>query len=328
MSPTGYPDYPTSLLQAPRFTVLNPPPSGTRRKGSDGSELMKQKGLPFTMRETTRQAWLLLVILLSVPLVGCLGSEGEPENENPITMNVHYDATAGMIEQRIQNGATISTTGVELSFDFARVTSKAGVMKSFTYDPGDDDDGSNSMTVNANDQAEITYTYLTHGLFTAVLTAVDESDNARSMEVHIRIDKETIWTQTNTDAPSNMPVSTMPDCECAAPEKISLDSTITNGGGFVGAQVTVSWHLINPDSVEEAAHTEQIGNGQNASWSHSEYNIAKGDWSLEVTIDAGNDSIDISHRVMVLYAEEESLPNPLEAPVSNEQEISLSQKEN
>ncbi len=289
---------------------------------------MKQKAVPLTMRGGTQKAWLLLAILLSTPLVGCLGTEDGDENENPITLNIHYDATAGMIEQRIQNGATLSTAGVELTFDFARVTSKAGTMKAFTYDPGDDDDGSNSVTVNANEQADITYTYLTHGLFTAVLTAVDESDNVRSMELQIRIDKETIWTQPNTDEPTQMPVSTMPDCECPAPEKISLESTITNPSDLFQAQVTVSWHLVNPEGVAEATHTEQIGNGQEASWSHSEYNIAKGDWSLDVTIDSGNDSIDVNHRVLVLYAEEESQPNPFDAPVSNEQETSLSHKEN
>lgn len=289
---------------------------------------MKQEWLPFTMRGRTGKAWLLLAILLSTPLAGCLGSEDGSGNENPIRMNVHYDTTAGMVEQRIQNGATLSTTGVELSFDFARVTSMAGTMKTFTYDPGDDDDGSNAVTVNANEQAEITYTYLTHGMFTAVLTAVDESDNVGSIELQIRIDKETIWTQTNTDAPANMPVSTMPDCECPAPEKISLESTITNPNDLFQSQVTVSWHLMNPESVSEASHTEQIGNGQEAAWSHSEYNIVKGDWSLDVTIDSGNDSVDVNHRVQVLYAEEESQPNPFDAPVSNEQETSLSQKEN
>lgn len=289
---------------------------------------MKQKGLPFTMRGRTQKAWLLLVVLLSSTLVGCLGGEDGAGDENPITMNVHYDATAGMIGQRIQDGTTLSTTGVELSFDFARVTSKAGTMKTFTYDPGDDDDGSNTVTVNANDQAEITYTYLTHGFFTARLTAVDESDNERSMDLQIRIDKEIIWTQTNTETPANMPVSTMPDCECPAPEKISLESTIANTNELIGAQVTVSWHLVNPDSVEEATHTEQIGNGQEASWSHTEYNVGMGDWSLEVTIDSGNDSIDINHRVRVLYAEEESAPNPFNPPVADEEETSLSAKEN
>ena len=90
-------------------------------------------------------------------------------------------------------------------------------MKMFTFDPGDDEDGSNTITVNANEQAEITYTFQTHGLFTAVLSATDESGNEASMELQLRIEKEIDWTQTNTDDPDAMVLATSPDCQCPTP---------------------------------------------------------------------------------------------------------------
>ena len=240
-------------------------------------------------------------------------------------MNVHYDATSGTITERIQNGATLSQTGVELSFDFARVVSNAGNMKTFTLDPGDDEDGSNTVTVNANEQAELTYTYQTHGLFTVVLSAVDESDNEASMSLTIRIDKEIDWTQANTDDPDSMVIPTAPDCVCPGPERIVIDSTIDNPSGLIGGTpVTVTWHLDNPQGEEQAFHTEQIGEGQEASWTHAQYTIDEGDWALNVSIDSGNDSLNLHHIVLISYEANESEPNPLASEATEREEDSLS----
>ncbi len=283
------------------------------------------------MRANGIGAGFVLALFLSSCLAGCLASDDGEGNASPITMNIHYDATSGTITERIQNNAVLSQTGVELSFDFARVTSKAGAMKSFSLNPGDDVDGSNTMTVNANEQAELTYTYRTHGLFTAVLLATDEANNTDSIELLIRIDKELDWTQTNTDSPSPMSISTVPDCECDSPEKISLESTISNPNELVpGTHVTTTWHLNDPEGEEQATHTEQIADGQEASWTHNQYNLARGAWSLEVTIDSGNDSINIHHTVLILYEHAESPPNPLalDASEGSEDSLSISRNQN
>jgi len=224
------------------------------------------------------------VVLMLASTAGCLSADSEDAGtKNPISMEVYYDATSGTIEEVIQNGAGLSQSGVELRFDFARVASNAGNMKSFSYDPGDDDDGSNTVVVDANDQAEISYTYLTHGMFTAILTATDESDNTATITLEIRIDKQIQWTQTNTENPNPMLIPTTPDCDCAMPEKIDIASTITNRDSFApgaGATVTVTWHLNDPDGEEQAFHTEQIGDGQDGQWPHSQYNLdGSGDWS-------------------------------------------------
>jgi hypothetical protein len=292
---------------------LKPPISKTGGKCSFSIDLMNEKRLPSSMRRHLHPPWLILLLLVSCGLSGCLGDSEEAGPKNPISMEVYYDATSGTIEEVIQNGAVLSQSGVELSFDFARVTSKAGNMKSFSYDPGDDDDGSNTVLVDANDQAEISYTYQTHGLFTAILTATDESDNIAILTLEIRIDKQIQWTQTNTDSPNPMLIPTTPDCECPMPEKIDIDSTITNRNSFApgpGATITVTWHLNDPDGEEKAFHTEQIGDGQDASWTHAQYNLEGGDWNLKVTMDTGNENIDIAHTVIVLYEPLESEPRP------------------
>ena len=148
---------------------------------------MRWKGLHLHMRATSLKASWMCALLLVSCLVGCLGGGDGNAEDSPISMNVHYDATSGTIIERIQDGLSISQSGVELTFDFARVTSKAGSMKTFSFDPGDDDDGVNTITENANEQTELTYTYQTHGLFTAALSATDESNNSASININIRI---------------------------------------------------------------------------------------------------------------------------------------------
>lgn len=271
------------------------------------------------MRAARVKTLAALAVLVCASLAGCLSTVDDGDDENPITMAVHYESTSGTILERVQNGATLSQTGVELAFDFARVTSKAGTMTTFTLDPGDDEDGSNAITVNANDQADIAYTYQTHGLFTVVLSATDESGNEASTSVIVRIDKTTDWTQSNTDNPDSMVLSATPDCLCPAPERIEVDSTISNPAGILaGTPVTVTWHLDNPDGEQQAFHTEQIGDGQEASWTHSQYNIVVGDWALNVSIDSGNDSLNLHHVVNVSYEAVESPPNPIETAATEQ----------
>ena len=321
MSPTGYPDYPTSLLCPPRFTAFKPPSEPHHENGW----FLEVVRTTMLMRAGDAKVATMLVMLLSASLAGCLGGDASDKEDGPISMNVYYEATSGTITERIQNGAVLSTTGVELSFDFARVTSKAGTMKMFTFDPGDDEDGSNTITVNANEQAEITYTFQTHGLFTAVLSATDESGNEASMELQLRIEKEIDWTQTNTDDPDAMVLATSPDCQCPTPEYLAVQSTITNRNDLLpGTQITVTWHLDDPDGEEQAFHTEQIADGQEAAWTHDQYAIEGGDWNLNVSIDAGNDSIDINHVVLITYEANESVPNPLSAEVTEREDESLS----
>ena len=289
---------------------------------------LRCKPLPLTMRTTGHLTALMLALLFCMPFSGCLAGEVQ-DDSNPITMAVHYDSTSGTITERIQNNAILTQTGVELSFDFARVTSKAGAMKSFTLDPGDDDEGGNVVTVNANERAELSYTYLTHGLFTVTLSATDEANNNAKISLTVRIDKTIDWTQSNTDDPPTMTVSTTPDCDCPIAEKITVDSTISNPEDLVPAtQVTTTWHLNDPDGDQQAFHTEQIGDGQEATWTHSQSNLASGDWTLEVTIDSGNDSISIHHIVTVLYEALESTPNPLMIEMPDEASDSLSVLQN
>ena len=89
------------------------------------------------------------------------------------------------------------------------------------------------VTVSANEQAELSYTYQTHGLFTVMLSATDESGNEASTSVVVRIDKEVDWTQSNTDDPDSDGRPGHARLPVPRTERIVVDSTISNPAGIL-----------------------------------------------------------------------------------------------
>ena len=275
-----------------------------------GIDLSTQTAHMEYMGNVVKRAVLLSLLIASACLAGCTSDDDSSDNDSVIDLVVYYDATSGMIQENIQNGQQASFNGVELTFDYAYTKSADGDIASYYFEAGD---GSSRITVQANDTGEITYNYATHGLFTAVLGAIDEAGNEVNESITIRIDKRTLWGQSNTDNPDVMIIDTMPDCECDAPSKIAIDSTvenIQNAGGFFGGPITVSW-LLTGDDVERDSGQEQIADGQNAQWLHDEFNPGKQSWSLEVTLSENDERVNINHDVTITYMDEESKPNPL-----------------
>ncbi len=254
---------------------------------------------------------MLSVILLAAMFAGCLAEEKETAYDGPIDFIVYYDITSGTILETLQNNQQVSETGVDVVFDFSYTKSNAGDMSSFWLTPGD---GSNPITVNAADTGEVTYTYLTHGMFSATLGAMDDQDNEYSENITIRVDKETTWGETGTTDPRTMSIDLTPDCVCQLAEQIKIDSTVENPEntlGFGGSPVTITWYLNNSDgeAVVESP-PEQIADGQNANWMHDEFTLSTGAWTLEVGLNQDQEQVDISHVVTIAYAAEESTSNP------------------
>ncbi len=261
------------------------------------------------MRGFTKRAVLLSLLLCSAMLAGCFGDE-ESSNDSEIDLKIYYDQTAGLIQENIQNGQQVAFSGVELSFDYAYTKSSAGEIDSFYFEAGD---GSSRVTVDANETGEITYTYATHGLFTANLGAIDDAGNEENTTITIRIDKQILWSQSGTTDPDTMNIDTTPDCECPGPSQIAIDSTVENTqnfNGILGGPVTVNWILTGEGVVRDSGQ-EQIADGQNAQWLHDEFNIGKQVWTLDVELSNSDEQVNIDHNVTITYDDEESNPNPL-----------------
>lgn len=277
-----------------------------------------------TMRQQMLASMMLAIVMLSAGLAGCLGGEEKEAYDGPIDFIVYYETTSGIITESIQNNQQVSEEGVDVVFDFSYTESSAGDISTFWFDAGD---GSNPVMVNAADTGEISYTYLTHGIFVAGIGAIDEQQNEYSENVTIRIDKEISWGDSNTNNPRSMNIDVTPDCECALPEQIQIDSTVTNPsnfGGLGGSPVTVTWYLNNSEgeAVIESP-PEQIADGQNANWKHNEFTIITGVWTLEIGLNQDQENVDVTQTITIAYAANESTINPFpteDQPPENEDE--------
>ena len=260
----------------------------------------------------------LCLLLLLTSISGCLSSDGDTKEVSAIDLIVYYDATSGVIEENVQNNQQVTESGVELTFDFSYTKSSAGAMVTYYFLPGD---GSSAVENNAAEDGEITYTYLTHGLFDAAMGGIDDQGNDYYENITIRIDKQITWGDSNTADPDVMNIETTPDCSCPAPEKIVVESTVVNIENQPatpinqGQTVTVTWRMLNStDATTVESAPEQVGDGQDASWMHNQYFVEPGTWKLEVDVSAegnGEERVNVDHTVQILYDAQESIPNPM-----------------
>jgi hypothetical protein len=261
--------------------------------------------------KTNLRLLAVTLTLLCASLAGCFGDDNPNSGEysGPIDLIVYYDTTAGMIETSENNGQAGPTTGVELSFDFADTTSDDGSITKIMIDP---DDGSNPVEGDPSDNAVISYTWLTHGVFDVTLTAEDEEGNSHSIMVKVKIDMHIVWTDSNT-ASASMTFDATPDCEDGdpLPDKITVSSTVENPGQlFGGGNSDVTWSLNNPNEEEIASSSGTLGNGASETWDYTTRDIVEGFWTLNVEVTNG-DNVNVNNDVTIAYAEgSEDAPNP------------------
>ena len=255
-------------------------------------------------------------------IAGGFGND-ESDQESLIELVVHYDNTNGTIQQSFIGGSQISFTGVTFSFDFARTTSDYG-LETFSLLPGD---GRPAITIDASEAANIDVEYQLHGLYSVVLEAKDINGNTANQTVILRVEKFIEWSEANSADPDTMEINTSPGNDDSNPKQVSITSTVENPsiGGIPGSPVTITWELEDPDSNSKGTKTEQIVDGEEKMW---EFNLnlpMEGLHDLSVTIDQGQDRININHLVDVLYAPDESAPNPYQANDESDEEQSESE---
>ena len=250
--------------------------------------------------------------LLCASLSGCLGGDDSSTDEysGPINLVVFYDSTSGMIETSENNGQQGPTTGVELSFDFADSTSDDGAITKIMLDP---DDGSDPVEGDPSDNAVISYTWMTHGVFEITLTAEDEEGNSHSIEVSVRIDMHIVWTESTTTSAS-MSFDVTPDCEDGQPlaDRITISSTVENPGGWPvqGGNSDVTWSLKNPSDEEISTNSGTLGAGASETWDYTTRDTVEGIWKLDVEVTNGDD-VNVNNDVTIAYPEgSEDAVNP------------------
>ena len=256
--------------------------------------------------KTNLRLLAVTLTLLCASLAGCFGGDDSDTGDysGPIDLIVYYESTSDMVETSENNGQAGQTTGVELSFDFADTTSNDGSITKVLSEP---DDGSDPVEGDPSDNAVISYTWLTHGVFDVTLTAEDSEGNSHSIMVKVKIDMHIEWSDPASDS-STMQFDVTSDCSDGLPlaDRITLSSTAANQGGnpfLGGSNSDVTWTLNNPSDEEIGSNSGTIADGGEETWDYTSRDMIEGFWTLDVDVAENGDNVNVNNDVTIAYAE-------------------------
>ena len=239
---------------------------------------------------------ITILLLISSVFGGCFGNVEEDVYSGPIDIVLIMSANSGTLEITKGNGnETIEqqTNSVEIEFDLSNTTSGSGDITGFTIDPGD---GSDIIYSNGSESGVFTHEYLVHGVFEAIITAMDSEENERSVTEEIRIDYNQEHNNQNTANPDIVWVDYIGPSN-DIPMWINVSSEVTNVQApptsiVLGGDdpITVTWTLYDgSDNIVGNTTTETIQDGQSSTQNWEVEMPITINWRLEITLeDDGN----------------------------------------
>ena len=242
--------------------------------------------------QKTMTALLILLVIFSA-FSGCGGEENK-EYSGPIDIVLILSANSGTLEISKGNGnETIEqqSNPVSIEFDLSNTTSGSGDITGFTINPGD---GSDLIYSNGSENGVFTHEYSVHGVFEAIITAMDSEENWRSVTEEIRIDYNQDHNNQNTNEPDVVWIDYIgPSTDIPMWINVSSEVENTPGGPISDLNpfsnndpVTVTWTLYDgDDNVVGNATTETIEDGDSATFEYQAEMPITIEWRLEITLD-------------------------------------------
>ena len=239
---------------------------------------------------------LIGVLVLMTLTSGCLGSVQDNENGNRLVVTT--DSNLDRIQTVYDQGELIEQEDGGIKFDFTNSVFVEEIL-SFGISPGD---GREDIIVDANEAQEIEISYDKHGYYTVEAFAIDVNGERESSEIIITIEQEITWTESNTGSPEILYFEADPGNELPSPSYFILNSTVENPSSIIGIDgrsVSVSWSVVNPDGPC-LSESRSIEDGDSTTWNTLHFSPV-GMHELELVIEDGQDSINVDHRVLILY---------------------------
>ena len=239
---------------------------------------------------------LIGVLVLMTLTSGCLGSIQDNENGNRLVVTT--DSNLDRIQTVYDLGELIEQEDGSIKFDFTNSAFVEEIL-SFGISPGD---GREDIIVDANEAQEIEISYDKHGYYTVEAFAIDVNGERESTEIIITIEQEITWTESNTGSPEILYFEADPGNELPSPSYFILNSTVENPSSIIGIDgrsVSVSWSVVNPDGPC-LSESRSIEDGDSTTWNTLHFSPV-GMHELELVIEDGQDSINVDHRVLILY---------------------------
>ncbi len=233
---------------------------------------------------------LLILLMIFSTFSGC-GAEVEEKYSGPIDIVLILSANSGTLEITKGNGnETIDqqSNPVSIEFDLSNTTSGSGDIAGFTINPGD---GSDMIYSNGSENGVFTHEYSVHGVFEAIITAIDSEDNERSVTEEIQIHYHQEHNNQNTANPDVVWIDYIgPSTDI--PMWINVSSTIENPNDpnipFVSSNdpVTVTLTLYDGQDNKVNETTETLEGGDSMSFEMPIEMPITIDWRIEITLDS------------------------------------------
>jgi len=239
---------------------------------------------------------LIGVVILMTLTSGCLGSIGDQGNEDGLVVTT--DLNLDRIQTVYDQGELIEQENGMIHFDF----SDSVFEKEILFYGISPDDGREEIVIDATETSEIDVIYDKHGYYTVKAFAIDANGDRETTEIMITIEQEITWAETNTGNPETLYFEADPGNELPSPSYFILNSTVENPSSIIGIDgrsVSVSWSVVNPDGPC-LSESRSIEDGDSTTWNTLHFSPV-GMHELELVIDDGQDSINIEHKVLILY---------------------------
>ena len=239
---------------------------------------------------------LIGVIILMTLTSGCLGSVQDQGKENGLVVTT--DSNLDRIQTVYDQGELIDQEDGMIRFDFSESVFVEEIL-SFGITPGD---GREDIVIEADKAQEIEVIYNRHGYYTVKAFAIDVNGDREETEIMITIEQEITWTETNTGNPEILYFEADPGNELPAPSYFILNSTVENPSSLIGIDgrsVSLSWSVVNPDG-SCLSESRTIDDGESTTWNTLHFSPV-GMHELELVIDDGQDTINVEHKVSILY---------------------------
>tara|TARA_B100000676_G_scaffold29470_1_gene27537 strand:+ start:405 stop:1151 length:747 start_codon:yes stop_codon:yes gene_type:complete len=240
---------------------------------------------------------LVLALLCGTVLPGCI-SFGDASVD--LDLQANHSILNGTVVESYVDGQLTSLDSVTIVVDFSETKSEIPLKRFGIEFEG----GREAIEIDAKSESSISVEFSTHGLYNLTAYAIDEDSNRASSTETIRIDLQINWVEEDTNSPEKMPFNPIPDNQGVHPSYIEVISTVENpsiledfGGG---RSVDFTWKITDELDDTCQSYSEQVDDGESVTWNTIHFNTYLLH-DLSVEYEEGQDSISVSHSVLIIY---------------------------
>jgi hypothetical protein len=240
---------------------------------------------------------MVLVLLCAIAFPGCI-SFGDEVVE--MDLQVSYSILNGTVVESYLDGQLVDIESVTVVVNFSE-TKSANALDRFGIEFDGDRE---ALEIDAQTSSSISVEFSEHGLFNLTTYVVDEDKNRVSSTDTIRIDLRIDWVEEDTNDPEEMPFNPIPNNQGVHPSYIEIISTVENPSIFEdlggGQSVDFTWMITDELGDTCQSYSEQVDDGESVTWNTIHFNTYLLH-DLRIQYEEGQDSISVSHSVLIIY---------------------------